>query len=147
MATMKKLLLWIIIPLIAIQFIRLDVPATLTTVANQELVASDEVIQILKRSCYDCHSNHVNYPWYSHIAPMSWFTQSHVEKGRAILNFSTWNSYSDEEKIKLLDKTPKAIKIRMPLPTYLWLHKEAELSNEDRKTVTKWAEDLQYELE
>ncbi|HHB95232.1 MAG TPA: cytochrome C [Campylobacterales bacterium] len=144
---MKSLILWVIIPLIAIQFIKLDVPQTLPTNPKEKLVAPKEVMNILNRSCSDCHSNHVKYPWYDRIAPATWYVQSHVKKGRKVLNFDKWNSYDDEKKIKIVEKIPKAIKIRMPLPSYLWLHQDAKLSAEDKKVLNRWAEDLQFSLE
>ena len=144
---MKNFIIGTVALAIAVQFIRFDVPATLPTDANQELKAPQEIIAVLKRSCYDCHSNSVEYPWYSHVAPFSWFTQSHVQKGRSVVNFSIWESYDKEKKIKLLERLPKAIKIRMPLPSYLWLHKEAKLTNQEKKMLTKWAEELTFELE
>ena len=144
---MKNLILWVVIPLIAIQFIKLDVAQTLPTNPKEQLQAPKEVMDILNRSCSDCHSNHVKYPWYDRIAPISWYVQSHVKDGRKVFNFDKWNSYDKEKKLKILEKIPKAIKIRMPIPEYLWLHKEAKLSAEDKKVLSKWAEDLEFSLE
>jgi len=143
---MKKFIIGTLALAIAIQFIRFDIPATLPANTNQELKAPQEIISILKRSCYDCHSNSVEYPWYSNVAPLSWFIHSHIQKGRSVVNFSKWESYNQEKKIKLLERLPKAIKIRMPLPSYLWLHKEAKLTNQEKKLLTKWAEELIFEL-
>jgi hypothetical protein len=143
---MKKTLLWIIIPLIAIQFIRMDVQQTLTSEPKYKIDAPKDVLNILKRSCFDCHSNHVNYPWYDTIVPASWYVKSHVKKGRKILNFDIWNSYNRERKSKILKKFSKAIVIRMPLPTYLWLHEDAKLSTNDKKILNKWVENLQHKL-
>ncbi|MBD3793702.1 MAG: heme-binding domain-containing protein [Campylobacterales bacterium] len=144
---MKKFLIGTAILFIAIQFIDFDVPANLHTDANQEIKAPKEVMDILQRSCYDCHSSSMHYPWYSKVAPVSWFTKSHIQKGRTVVNFSIWESYDDEKKIKVLDHLPKAIKIRMPLNSYLWLHEEAKLSDQDRKMLSKWADELKFELE
>ena len=142
---MKKLLLWIFIPLIAIQFIRMDVPATLTSTTNNEIDAPQEVMNILKRSCYDCHSNSLIYPWYSKIVPFSWYTKTHVRNGRKVVNFSEWKDYDKEKQFKVMDKLPKSLLVRMPLPDYLWLHKEAKLSAKDRKVLTEWGEKLARE--
>ncbi len=139
---MKTILIWVILPLIAIQFITIDVPDKLNSNPKDEIKAPKEVISILKRSCFDCHSNSVTYPWYDKIAPASWYVKMHVKKGREIVNFSKWNSYSKEKKLKILDRLPKAIVIRMPLPTYLWLHKDAKLSNSDKEILRKWIERL-----
>ena len=143
---MKNILIWVILPLIAIQFIKIDVPDRLNGNPQNEIKAPKEVLDILKRSCFDCHSNSVTYPWYDKIAPASWYVKLHVKKGREILNFSEWNSYSKKRKLKILDRLPKAIVIRMPLPTYLWLHKEAKLSNSNKRILREWVEKLQDSL-
>lgn len=137
--SMKNLIIWVIVPLIAIQFIKVDVLQTLPTTEKDRIKAPKEILEILNRSCSDCHSNHVNYPWYDKIAPASWYVKSHVKKGREILNFDKWNSYNSKKKQKIAEKIPKAIKIRMPLPSYLWLHSNAKLSKSDKKVLNQWA--------
>jgi len=144
---MKKLSLITLLILIGIQFIPMDVPADLPTKAEDKLEAPENVQAILKRACFDCHSSHTTFPWYSSIAPVSWFTKMHVKEGREHLNFSTWASYDDEKKIKYLQKIPKAIKSKMPMPSYLLIHKEAELSDADKATLTEWAESAGFDLE
>jgi hypothetical protein len=144
---MKKLLIFTLLVLIGIQFVPMDVPAEVPTKAEDELQAPEEVQAILKRACFDCHSNHTNFPWYSSIAPASWFTKMHVEEGREHMNFSTWASYDDEKKAKYLEKIPKAIKSKMPLPSYLIMHDEAKLSDDDRKVLTDWAAEAAFDLE
>ncbi len=144
---MKKLLIAIIILFVGIQFIPYDVPANIPDKQGEPLQAPKEVEAILKRSCYDCHSNHTNFPWYSSVAPVSFFTKMHVKEGRKHLNFSKWNSYSDEKKAKYLEKIPKAIKSKMPLPSYLLIHKDAKLSEADKKTLSDWASEAAFDLE
>jgi len=144
---MKKLTLIALVIFIGIQFIPMDVPADIPTKAENELKAPDEVISILKRACFDCHSNHTTFPWYSSIAPVSLFTKLHVKEGREHMNFSTWAEYDDEKKLKFLDKIPKAIDSKMPLPSYLLIHKEAKLSDEDKALLTKWTTDAGFDLE
>jgi len=144
---MKKLTLIALLIFIGIQFVPMDVPADIPTKAKNELEAPDAVISVLKRACFDCHSNHTTFPWYSNIAPVSWFTKHHVEEGREHMNFSTWAEYDDEKKLKFLDKIPKAIKSKMPLPSYLLIHKEAKLNDADKALLTKWATDEAFDLE
>src|SRR5262245_16995178 len=50
--------------------------------------SSPEVAGLVKRACYDCHSNETNYPWYSNIAPVSWLITRDINVGRAVMNFS-----------------------------------------------------------
>ena len=144
---MKKILIILILVFIGIQFIPINVPADLSVKEGDALKAPENVQVILERSCFDCHSSHTTFPWYSSIAPVSLFTKMHVKKGREHLNFSTWNSYSDEKKVKYLGKIPKAIKSKMPLPSYLLVHKEAKLSDEDRKAISDWASEAAFDFE
>ena len=144
---MKKLSIFVLLVLIGIQLVPMDVPAEVPTKADDELKAPEEVHAILQRACFDCHSNYTDFPWYSSIAPVSWFTKMHVKEGREHMNFSTWASYDDEKKLKYLEKIPKAIKSKMPLPSYLIMHKEAKLSDEDKKLLTEWASEAAFDLE
>ncbi len=144
---MKKLAILIVLVFIGIQFVPMDVPADVPSKAEDEIKAPENVQAILKRSCFDCHSNHTVYPWYSNIAPVSWFTKGHVKEGREHMNFSTWASYEDEKKLKYLQKIPKAIESKMPLPNYLIMHQDAKLSDADKKAIKDWATEAAFDLE
>ena len=143
---LKSFWFWAVISFIAIQFFSLNIPAKLPIKKGEELQTSSEVKSILKRSCYDCHSSEVKAPWYYTVAPISWFTQVHVKNARAVVNFSKWNSYSKEKQYKVLDKLPKSLLIRMPMPSYLYMHKESVLTKEDKKTLAKWARELKEKI-
>jgi len=145
--SMKKLLIVTLLILVGIQFIPMDVPSEVPSDPKIAVDAPEEVQAILKRACFDCHSNKVVFPWYSSIAPVSWFTKMHVKEGREHMNFSTWTNYSEEKRLKYLEKIPKAIKSKMPLPSYLLIHKEAVLSDADKEVLTKWATDAAFDLE
>ena len=144
---MKKILMILILVFIGIQFVPMNVPADLPVKDGDVLEASTEVQAILKRSCFDCHSSHTNFPWYSSIAPVSWFTKSHVKKAREKLNFSIWASYEDDKKLKYLQKLPKAIESKMPMASYLAMHPEAKLSDTDKKIISDWATEVAFDLE
>lgn len=58
----------------------------------------ENVGKLLRTSCYDCHSNHTEYPWYSKVQPTAWFLEDHIREGKKELNFSEWNDYSDRIK-------------------------------------------------
>jgi len=146
-SSMKKLLLITLLIFVGIQFIPMDVPSEVPSDPKLAVDAPEEVQAILKRSCFDCHSNKVVFPWYSSIAPVSWFTKMHVKEGREHMNFSIWKSYSEEKRLKYLQKIPKAIKSKMPLPSYLLIHKEAVLSDADKEVLTSWATDAAFDLE
>ena len=144
---MKKLAILIVLIFIGIQFVPMDVPADVPTKAENSIEAPENIQAILKRSCFDCHSNHTIYPWYSNIAPVSWFTKHHVEEGRKHMNFSTWASYEDEKKLKFLQKIPKAIQSKMPLSSYLIMHQDAKLSDADKEAIKIWATEAAFDLE
>ncbi|HVG93074.1 MAG TPA: heme-binding domain-containing protein [Planctomycetota bacterium] len=83
---------------------------------------------LAQRACFDCHSHEVVWPWYSHIAPMSWLVQRDVEEAREHLNFSTW----DRPQKDAHEAAEEVEEGAMPLPKYLWLHPEARLSAEEK---------------
>ena len=143
---LKSFWFWVLITFIAIQFIPMDVPAQLEGNPKSEIEVPKEVMEILERSCYVCHSNSLVYPWYDKIAPASWYAKLHVMNGRKAVNFSKWKEYDRGKQFKIIEKLPKSITIRMPLPTYLWLHKEAKLSNEDKNILKNWAIDLKEKI-
>jgi len=143
---LKSFWFWFFVTLIAIQFISVDIPATLDDNQQEEIEAPKEIMDILKRSCYDCHSSHTTYPWYDQIAPASWFVKNHVKNGRKVVNFSKWKTYDNQKQFKVMDKLPKSIVIRMPMPAYLWLHKDAILSKEDKKTLKEWSLNLKENI-
>jgi len=144
---MKKILIILILVFIGIQFVPMNVPADLPVKDGDTIEASTEVQAILERSCFDCHSSHTKFPWYSSVAPVSWFTKLHVKKAREKLNFSTWASYEDDKKLKYLEKLPKAIKSKMPMASYLTMHPEAKLSDTDKKAISDWATEAAFDLE
>ena len=144
---MKKLLIFVILVFVGIQLVPMNVPADLPVKEGDAIEASEKVQAILERSCFDCHSSHTTFPWYSSIAPVSWFTKDHVKDAREKLNFSNWNSYTDEKKMKYLEKLPKAIKSKMPMESYLIMHKDAKLSEDDKKAIAEWATEAAFDLE
>lgn len=134
---MKRTLLIFLIIFIVMQFIQTN-KENIAVDKNFEIKAPLEVMNILKTSCYDCHSNEVKYPWYSNVAPFSWVISTHITEGKKALNFSTWENYSQEdkdEKIKTIFRTAYA---SMPLPSYIFLHKNANLTKEQRSMIRDW---------
>jgi hypothetical protein len=124
----------------------MNISAKIESDPKEEIQAPKEVMTILKRSCYDCHSSDVQEPFYYNIAPMSWLVQLHVKNGRKVVNFSKWQTYSIEKQLKVIDKLPKSIVIRMPMTSYLWLHQDATMSANEKKLLTKWAEELKEKI-
>jgi hypothetical protein len=105
-----------------------------------EVPAPPDVRTVLRRSCYDCHSNETVWPWYSRIAPVSWLVAGDVKEGREKLNFSTWNRYSEAEKTKKMKKCWEEVEEgEMPPWYYLPAHRAAVLSSENRAILSRWA--------
>jgi hypothetical protein len=110
--------------------------------------APASVKTILERSCYDCHSHTTVWPWYSHIAPVSWLVAHDVEEGREHLNFSKWQDHERSKKFaKLLDEVVEVVEEEeMPLWYYLPLHPEAALTQNERDAIAGWASGLRSGL-
>ncbi|NOR27347.1 MAG: cytochrome C [Lutibacter sp.] len=145
---MKKILLGVLVGLILIQFIRpeknssKDFANDISTIIN----VPEEVQQIIKTSCADCHSNNTKYPWYSEIAPVSWYLAQHVNEGKEHLNFSEWAAYNKDQKSHILKDLEEEIEEhKMPLKSYLILHKEAELTKNQYETILNWVKTIPSE--
>jgi hypothetical protein len=139
----KKVLVGIVIVLVLIQFIQPahnDGAAATAQDITHTVAVPDTIAAILKTSCYDCHSNHTNYPWYNNITPVNWWLRNHVEEGKRELNFSTFNTYTFKKKAKRLEQTATMTKKdEMPLPSYLWIHGEAKLTDAQKEMLAVWA--------
>lgn len=99
----------------------------------------DEIFSLIKNACYDCHSNHTRYPWYSNIQPVGWWLQNHVETGRSELNFSEFGQWSDIERREVLDHCAQMIdQGKMPLQSYLPMHPEAGLTAQQKALLVNW---------
>ena len=85
------------------------------------------------RACYDCHSNEARWPWYSHVAPISWLVQSDVTEGRQALNFSDWNR-PQKEASEAAEATASQ---EMPPAMYLPFHAESRLSPAERDRLVR----------
>lgn len=136
---------------IAIQFYR-PVFTNPPVVEGENLLAGNAVPEnvkaILTRSCSDCHSNETRYPWYSYITPSNWFLAGHIDDGRSEMNFSKWNTYDASRKDHKLDEICEMVESRaMPLPSYLWIHWDAELSDEEIRTLCDWTKQERQKLQ
>jgi hypothetical protein len=120
----------------AIQFIRPEIPQAPVT---GDLQAPPEVKEILKRACYDCHSNETQLRWYDQLAPAYWRVAAHVRDGRKGLNFSTWQSLSPaEQKGKLFESFNQVQAGAMPLKDYQLVHRSAAISARDLAVLKKY---------
>lgn len=102
----------------------------------------------LQVSCYDCHSNNTDYPWYSKIQPAAWYLEDHIQEGKDELNFNEWAEYSDRRKnSKLRSIISQIEEDKMPLDSYTLIHKDAILSDEDKRVIIDYMTALKDSLE
>ena len=133
---------WILVVIfILLQFVpvaRTNPPVTGT------IEAPEQVMEILHRSCFDCHSNETKWPWYSYVAPMSWLVVSDVNDGRKHMNFSVWDTYNDKRKNHKIKECGEVVEEgEMPLWFYLPLHPEAQLLPKDVEILVAWSKSQQ----
>lgn len=144
----RKVLKWLAIAvvcvLVGLQFVR---PARTNPAFDQSqtihsrLQVTPQVASILDRSCQDCHSNTTRWPWYSNVAPVSWFVIDDVNHGRSHLNFSEWGKLDKRRADKKLEEMCEEVSDKlMPIDSYTWIHRSAKLSAEDIKTLCEWSE-------
>ncbi len=141
----KQILLSLFILLVVIQFIRPERNTgnayTPNDITHFSTVSPDVKI-ILEVSCYNCHSNHTIYPWYTNVQPVGWWLASHVNEAKDEVNFSEFNSYRIKRKIrKFHEITEQLEEGDMPLNTYLWIHGNAKLNAAQSKLLQDWAKE------
>jgi len=144
---MKKLLKIIVIIVVITFFVlqlfrpdRTNPPIVEAETLEAATALPADVQAVLSRSCYDCHSHNTIFPWYSNVSPFSWFLADHIEQGRKEVNFSVWNTYSAEKKIRKFEEICEQVESRaMPLPSYLWIHRNSILDGQERKLLCNWA--------
>ena len=107
----------------------------------------DRITSILKISCYDCHSNNTNYPWYNKLQPISWLLEKHIDDAKEELNFSEFKTYSKrKQKSKLKSIVSQIEDNEMPIKGYVLMHKNAKLSEKDKTILINWIEKLKDSL-
>jgi hypothetical protein len=146
--TLLRIVKWVAIVIalgaVGIQFVRparTNPPLDTSQTLEAHTQMTPEVAKIFERSCNDCHTNKTTWPWYSNVAPVSWWLIDHVNHGRTHLNYSEWG------KLKLADQNKSLQEIcdevldgNMPLASYLPMHPQARLSEQDKKVLCDWTE-------
>jgi hypothetical protein len=145
---MKKALKWAVVVILVLFVVAQayrpnlsgpPVDETKTMRATAQL--TPEVGAIFDRSCNDCHSSKTDWPWYSQVAPVSWWLKNHVDEGRRELSFSEWGPYPQRKATRKLSAICDQVQAgEMPLKSYLLLHPAAKLSDADRKAICDWTE-------
>ncbi|MDX2047135.1 MAG: heme-binding domain-containing protein [Chitinophagaceae bacterium] len=146
----KKILIVLLVILVIIQFIRpgRNISAAVSPNDISHKYHVPETVQsILKTSCNDCHSNNTVYPWYANVQPVAWWLQHHVNEGKSELDFSEFLTYSPKKAHHKMEEVIEMVKEgEMPLNSYLWVHKDAKLSADQKKMLTDWADGIMKEI-
>lgn len=146
---LKIIAVAVIVAFVLIQFYQ---PEKNISTDSQNLIFKHEQIpenvqQIFKNACMDCHSNNTNYLWYHKIAPVSWLVNKHIIKGKKELNFSEWGKMDDYDKIGAVEDIRQELEQKtMPLKQYVLMHRKAKLTDEDRAAVFAWLDKKGNEL-
>ena len=147
---MKKYLKYIgialVVFLIVAQFFPIDKtnpPADMTKDFISMTNPPDQIVEHIKVACYDCHSHHTKYPWYTDVAPVSWWIKGHMKNATKHLNFSTWGDYSQKKKDHKLDECIDFVeKNWMPLLIYKIAHPESKLTDDERANMITFFKSL-----
>jgi hypothetical protein len=142
-------LICFLVGFIGAQFVRPDrTNPPVNPAASLTAKTPPQVTAILDRSCRDCHSSETRWPWYTNVSPMSWFVANHIHHGRDHFNYSEWATYPSDDQDKFLGAMCDLVKReRMPLPSYLLIHREAVLSPADVTTLCTWSDKMRDTLQ
>ena len=148
---LKKATIMVIVLLVAIQFFKTKENKSIQVSENaitQHYDVPENIQNILKTSCYDCHSNNTNYPWYNKIQPINWWLADHINEGKEELNFDEFNAYSTKKKLHKLDEVIETIKDNeMPLKSYTIIHSNAKLSDSDKQEIEACEKKIKSEIQ
>lgn len=146
MKLMQRVLRWFVI-IVAFVFgvaqlkrpARVNLPVDEARALETHVRVTPEVEAMLARSCNDCHSQKTQWPWYTNVAPVSWFVVEHVNDGRRHLDFSDWARYGRRDADQLLEAICEMTRNgSMPMSSYTLMHADARLTAADVQTLCGW---------
>ncbi|CAL2103516.1 Cytochrome C [Tenacibaculum sp. 190130A14a] len=147
MKIFKKLILILLAIIVVAQFFQPEKNEgeyTSLSAFLTETKPSEDVQEILKVACFDCHSNTTRYPWYSNITPINFWMADHVRHGKGDLNFSNWDSYSLKKKEHKMEEVWEEVEEKhMPIDSYKWTHGDARLTDAQIQLVVTWGKQVQ----
>lgn len=146
----KNIALVLLVVLVIMQFFTID-KTPIESDPEKDFITitqpSVEIKTILETVCYNCHSNKTEYPWYSNIAPVSWWIKDHIEEGKGHLNFSIWGDYPLKKQDHKLEEFYEEVEEgEMPLPSYTWWHADARLTGEQKEQLITWVKNLPVKI-
>jgi Haem-binding domain len=142
----KRFFLLLLLAFILIQFFRpaKNIAEGISASDITKIYAVPQDVQtVLKTSCYDCHSNNTNYPWYNNIQPVAWWLKNHIDEGKRELNFSEFAAYRIGRQYKKLEEINEQVKeAEMPLESYTLIHGDAKLNEQQKLSLASWVSAL-----
>jgi hypothetical protein len=147
----KKILVVLAVAAIAIQFFPAARNVSAAAPGPNDIAVlypiAPDTKALLAESCYDCHSDHTRYPWYTRIQPVGWWMEHHVNEGKRHLNFSQFGAYTAKRARHKLEEVVKETKAgKMPLPSYLVIHRHANLTDAQVRQVADWADGVRARI-
>lgn len=140
----RKILIVLLIALVVIQFFhpkRNKAEGEQVNYIGKVFTVPDDVKPILEKACNDCHSNNTRYPWYCNFQPIDWWTNDHVKKGKREINFDEFSNKPLRYQYNKIGEVAEQIKKgEMPINSYLWIHKDAILTDAEKSTVYAWTD-------
>ena len=150
MKIVKIIAIVLLVVFVGIQFIPSSrnqsdsVPETDFMLVND---VAENIQNKLQVSCYDCHSNNTQYPWYNKVQPVAWFLEDHIKEGKTELNFNEWDSLSTRRKTSKLRSIINQIENgEMPLDSYTLIHRDAKFSEAEAEEIINWVTQLKDSL-
>lgn len=140
--TKKNILIGLAVIFVIMQFFRIDKNNPSTDPEKDFIEVMNppaKIAKMLEVSCYDCHSNDTKYPWYTNVAPVSWWVKGHINNGRKHLNFSEWADFPAKKKAHKLEECVEYVEeTRMPIFSYTIPHRDAALCKDERAELVAW---------
>ena len=150
MKIVKIIALILLVGFVGIQCVPTDLNQSDTVPKTDFLLVNntqENISALLQESCYDCHSNNTEYPWYNKVQPVAWFLEDHINEGKEELNFNEWDAYSNRRKNSKLKSIISQVKDdEMPLASYTLIHKDAKLSNSEKTLIIDYMKNLKETL-
>ena len=141
----KKILIVLLVALVVLQFIRptKNISGDKTNDITTKYKMSDSVRLVFDKACADCHSNSTKYPWYASVQPLAFWLEDHVKEGKRELNFNEFASYRIAKQNHKLEEVIEQIQEgEMPLKSYTIIHKEAQLTENEKTTLITWCKSV-----
>jgi len=139
------------IAFVIIQFFQIDKtnpPIVQAETLESVVSVSPDVTIIFGKACNDCHTNKTIYPWYAYVQPAGWLLQSHIAEAKRNLNLSKFATYDANRRQKKLEDICEQVEsAEMPLPSYTYIHRDAILTDSEKKALCDWTKSAVQSLQ